>query len=136
MNQPTDCNRFIATARVYRAIAWLLTLAFAPFFLGQGVVTSGLTGVVRDAGGKAAANPATERPLADLVSAASFVTLSSLSSVNDREEAHIVAVGQDNRYNAVLIDGSRINDQFGLNGTGLASFFNPLSIDIIDQLAI
>lgn len=82
------------------------------------------------------AKPTTQRSLADLVSASSFVTLSSLSSVNDREEAHIVAVGQNNRYNSVLIDGSRINDQFGLNGTGLASFFNPLSIDIIDQLAI
>jgi hypothetical protein len=80
--------------------------------------------------------PTTQRSLADLVSASSFVTLSSLSSANDREEAHIVAVGQNNRYNSVLIDGSRINDQFGLNGTGLASFFNPLSIDIIDQLAI
>ncbi len=80
--------------------------------------------------------PTTQRSLADLVSASSFVTLSSLSSANDREEAHIVALGQNNRYNSVLIDGSRINDQFGLNGTGLASFFNPLSIDIIDQLSI
>ena len=83
-----------------------------------------------------ASKPTTQRSLADLVSASSFVTLSSLSSANDREEAHIVAVGQNNRYNSVLIDGSRINDQFGLNGTGLASFFNPLSIDIIDQLSI
>jgi hypothetical protein len=80
--------------------------------------------------------PTTQRSLADLVSGSSFVTLTSLSSANDREEAHIVALGQNNRYNSILIDGSRINDQFGLNGTGLASFFNPLSIDIIDQLAI
>jgi hypothetical protein len=83
-----------------------------------------------------ATKPTTQRSLADLVSASSFVTLTSLSSANDREEAHIVAVGQNNRYNSVLIDGSPINDQFGLNGTGLASFFNPLSIDIIDQLSI
>ena len=32
-----------------------------------------------------------------------------------------------------MIDGARINDQFGLNYTGLASFFNPLSLDTIEQ---
>ena len=229
------------TARVLRAVVVLIGLALAPLAFAQGIVTSGLTGSVRDIGGKAVAGaavtathtptgtaytattgdngrynfrgliaggpysvtvtangfravertdvstqlgqdttvdlalepssvvvmekftvsgqkdelnagatgaaslldsirlankPTTQRSLADLVSASSFVTLSSLSSANDREEAHIVAVGQNNRYNSILIDGSRINDQFGLNGTGLASFFNPLSIDIIDQLSI
>lgn len=240
MNSPT-VRPLIPTARFLRAVALFLGLAFAPFALAQGIVSSGLTGVVHDSGGKLIAGasvtavhtptgttytsvttdagrynfrglisggpyavsvtasgfkpvertdlmtqlgqdasadfsleassvvvmekftvkgdtgelnanatgagslldalrlsnkPTTQRSLADLVSASSFVTLSSLSSANDREEAHIVAVGQNNRYNSVLIDGSRINDQFGLNGTGLASFFNPLSIDIIDQLSI
>ena len=240
MNHPSRL-KFVPAARLMRAVVLFVGLALAPFALAQGVVTSGLTGIVRDSGGKAivgaavtavhtptgtsynatttdsgrfnfrtmiaggpytvtvtasgyksverselmtqlgqdaaadfsleassvvvmdafkvtgqtgelnanatgagalldslrlSSKPTTQRSLADLVSASSFVTLSSLSSVNDREEAHIVAVGQNNRFNSVLIDGSRINDQFGLNGTGLASFFNPLSIDIIDQLAI
>src|SRR5476651_685406 len=235
------CCSHHPTARILRAVVLFIGLVLAPFALAQGVVTSGLTGIVRDNGGKAIAGaavtavhtptgtsynattsdtgrynfrgmiaggpytvsvnatgfkpverpdlmtqlgqdfaadfslepssvvvmekftvkgetgelnanaagagslldslrlstkPTTQRSLADLVSASSFVTLTSLSSANDREEAHIVALGQNNRYNSILIDGSRINDQFGLNGTGLASFFNPLSIDIIDQLAI
>jgi hypothetical protein len=83
-----------------------------------------------------ASKPTTQRSFADLVSASPFVTLRSLSSANDREEAHITALGQNNRYNSFLIDGARINDQFGLNGPGLASFFNPISIDTIEQLSV
>ncbi len=83
-----------------------------------------------------AAKPTTQRSFADVISASPFVTLRSMSSANDREESHITALGQNNRYNSILIDGARINDQFGLNGTGLASFFNPLSIDTIDQLSV
>ena len=78
--------------------------------------------------------PTTQRSLADLISASAFVTLRSLSG--DREEAQITALGQNNRYNSIQIDGSPINDQFGLNGTGLASFYNPLSLDTIDQLSV
>lgn len=78
--------------------------------------------------------PTTQRSLADLISASPFVTLRSLSG--DREEAQITALGQNNRYNSIQIDGSRINDQFGLNGTGLASFYNPLSLDTIEQLSV
>ena len=83
-----------------------------------------------------AAKPTTQRSFADVISASPFVTLRSMSSANDREESHITALGQNNRYNSILIDGARINDQFGLNGTGLASFFNPLSLDTIEQLSV
>ncbi len=81
-----------------------------------------------------ATRPTSERSLADLVSASPFVTIRALSG--DREEANITALGQNNRYNSFQIDGSRINDQFGLNSTGLASFFNPISIEWIEQLAV
>jgi len=81
-----------------------------------------------------ASKPTTQRSLADVISASPFVTLRSLSG--DREEAQITALGQNNRYNSIQIDGSRINDQFGLNGTGLASFYNPLSLDTIEQLSV
>ena len=83
-----------------------------------------------------AGKPSAERSFADLVSATPQVTLQSLSSANDREEAHIVAVGQNNRFNSILIDGARTNDVFGLNGTGLAAFFNPLSTDTLEQMSI
>ena len=75
--------------------------------------------------------PTTQRSFADLVSASPLITLRSLSG--DREEAQITAVGQNNRYNSIMIDGDRINDQFGLNATGLASFFNPVALDTVAQ---
>ena len=81
-----------------------------------------------------AAKPTTQRSLADLISASPTITLRALSG--DREEAMITAVGQNNRYNSIMIDGNRINDQFGLNSTGLASFFNPLDLDTLEQLSI
>ncbi len=85
-------------------------------------------------GQRLSAKPTTQRSLADLISASPFVTLRALSG--DREEAQITALGQNNRYNSIQIDGSRINDQFGLNGTGLASFYNPLSLETLEQLSI
>ncbi|MBI2516512.1 MAG: TonB-dependent receptor [Opitutae bacterium] len=78
--------------------------------------------------------PSSERSLADMISASPLVTLRS--TFGDREESQLTAVGQNNRYNSIQIDGARINDQFGLNGTGLASFFNPLSLDTIEQLSV
>jgi len=78
--------------------------------------------------------PTAQRSLADLISASPMVTLRA--TIGDREESQIVAVGQNNRYNSIMIDGARINDQFGLNMTGLASFFNPLSIDTLEQLSV
>lgn len=78
--------------------------------------------------------PTSERSLADMISAAPLVTMRE--TFGDREESQISAVGQNNRFNSIQIDGSRINDLFGLNATGLASFFNPLSLDTIEQLAV
>jgi hypothetical protein len=80
------------------------------------------------------AKPTAQRSLADLISASPLVTLRA--TIGDREESQISAVGQNNRYNSIMIDGAKINDQFGLNMTGLASFFNPLSIDTIEQLSV
>ena len=80
------------------------------------------------------AKATTQRSFADLFSVSPAITLRALSG--DREEAQITALGQNNRYNSIMIDGNRINDKFGLNGTGLASFFNPLSLDALEQISI
>lgn len=80
------------------------------------------------------AKPSSERSLADMISASSMVTLRS--TFGDREESQLTAVGQNNRFNSIMIDGSRTNDVFGLNGTGLAAFYNPLSLDTIEQLSV
>lgn len=82
-----------------------------------------------------AAKPTTQRSLADLISASPLVNLRA-NSIGDREESQINAVGQNARYNSISIDGAKINDHFGLNMTGLASFFNPLSIDTLEQLSV
>lgn len=80
------------------------------------------------------AKSTSQRSFADLFSVSPVITLRALSG--DREEAQITALGQNNRYNSIMIDGNRINDVFGLNGTGLASFFNPLSLDALEQISI
>ncbi len=85
-------------------------------------------------GDRLEAKPTTQRSLADVISASPLVTLRAMSG--DREEAQISAVGQNARFNSIMIDGARINDQFGLNMTGLASFFNPLSLDTIEQMTV
>lgn len=84
--------------------------------------------------GRLGGKPTTQRSLADIISISPLVTLRATSG--DREESQISAVGQNARFNSILIDGARINDQFGLNFTGLASFFNPLSLDTIEQLTV
>ena len=78
--------------------------------------------------------PTTARRLNDIISASPLVTLRSTSG--DREEASISAVGMNNRYNSIMIDGARVNDQFGLYSMGTFSFFNPLSLDTVDQISV
>ncbi len=86
-------------------------------------------------GDRLASKPSSQRSLADLISASPLVNLRA-NAIGDREESQINAVGQNARYNSISIDGAKINDQFGLNMTGLASFFNPLSIDTLEQLSV
>lgn len=220
-------------------LGWIFALALAPFVLGQGVVSSGITGVVRDNAGKPVANaaisavhtptgtsydatsgdtgrynfrglivggpykltitapgfqnaertdvntslgqdidlnialeptsvvvmgkftvkadalaldsnatgaaslltrdrlllqPTSQRSFADLARTNSAVTLRNV--FGDRQEGMITAVGTNNRFNSVMLDGARINDAFGLNASGLQSFFNPLSLETVEQFSI
>jgi hypothetical protein len=76
------------------------------------------------------------RSLNELVSASPAVTLRAINSVTGREDAMITAAGQNNRYNSWMIDGNRINDSFGLYESGTLAFFNPLSIDSLEQISV
>ena len=225
--------------RGYRVLAWILGLALAPFAAAQGVVSAGLTGVIRDTSGKPVANanvsavhvptgtsysaastgsgrynfrglvvggpytvsataagfkgvergdimtalgqdievaftlepssvvvmekfvvkdqllaldagatgaaslldrdrlllqPSAQRSFADLARTNAMVTLRNV--FGDRQEGMLAAVGTNNRFNSVMLDGARINDSFGLNASGLQSFFNPLSIETVEQFSI
>ncbi|MEO7413543.1 MAG: TonB-dependent receptor [Opitutaceae bacterium] len=74
------------------------------------------------------------RSFADVARTTPFVSLRGILS--SRTQPIISAVGQNNRFNSILVDGARINDQFGLNGSGLQAFGNPISLDTIEQFSI
>ncbi len=78
--------------------------------------------------------PSAQRSFADLARTNAMVTLRAV--FGDRQEGMIAAVGTNNRFNSVMLDGARINDSFGLNASGLQSFFNPLSIETVEQFSI
>lgn len=78
--------------------------------------------------------PTAQRSFADMARTNAAVTLRNV--FGDRQEAMLTAVGQNNRFNSIMVDGARTNDQFGLNASGLQAFFNPLSIETAEQISI
>lgn len=78
--------------------------------------------------------PTAQRSFADMARTNSLVTLRNV--FGDRQEAMLTALGQNNRFNSIMLDGARINDQFGLNASGLGSFFNPLSLETVEQFSV
>jgi len=72
--------------------------------------------------------PTTSRSFGDMARTNPYVAYKSGS--------FLTALGMNNRFNNYTIDGARINDQFGLNQSGLFGFGNPLSIDAIEQMNI
>lgn len=80
------------------------------------------------------AQPTAQRSFADLARSNPQVTLRNV--FGDRQEAMLTAVGQNNRFNSIMVDGARTNDQFGLNASGLQAFFNPLSLETAEQVSI
>lgn len=81
-----------------------------------------------------AAQPTAKRSIGDMARTNPLVTFRQ--SITDRDDQMITAVGQNNRYNSIMLDGARINDQFGLNASGIQSFFNPISLDTVEQFSI
>lgn len=80
------------------------------------------------------AQPTAKRSIGDMARTNPLVTFRQ--AITDRDDQMITAVGQNNRYNSILLDGARINDQFGLNASGIQSFFNPISLDTVEQFSI
>jgi hypothetical protein len=54
----------------------------------------------------------------------------------DKERGAISALGQNFRYNAVMIDGVRINDTFGLESNNLPTAKQPVPLEAIQSLQI
>lgn len=72
--------------------------------------------------------PTSGRSFADMIKTNPFVSVRSGES--------LVALGQNNRFNSISVDGARINDQFGLNASGLQSFNNPFPLDALEQFSV
>src|SRR4051812_19109003 len=72
--------------------------------------------------------PTSNRSFADLMKTNPFVSIRNFPQVS--------ALGMNNRYNSITLDGARLNDQFGLSGAGLFSLKNPFSLDAMEQFSI
>ncbi|AWX44258.1 hypothetical protein HME9304_01258 [Flagellimonas maritima] len=78
--------------------------------------------------------PAASRSLAD------FVRLTPQAQLTEGDDGFSISLaGQNNRYNAIYIDGAVNNDVFGLAGSGTnggQTGVNPLSVDAIETFQI
>ena len=72
--------------------------------------------------------PSVNRSFTDLMKTNPFVSI--------RAYPQVEALGMNNRYNTITLDGAKINDSFGLNSSGLFSAFNPFSLDAVEQFSI
>jgi len=72
----------------------------------------------------------TARHLNDIARLNPYVSLTE----EDRNE--LTALGQNSRFNSIMLDGVRINDQFGLNSSGAQSFRNPISFEAIEAITV
>ncbi|MCU0753885.1 MAG: TonB-dependent receptor [Xanthomonadales bacterium] len=65
-----------------------------------------------------------------------FVRLDPRIVQIDKGRGGISAGGQNNRYNAINIDGVPTNDEFGLNDNGFPALNQPISLDALEEIAI
>ncbi len=75
------------------------------------------------------AQPTVNRAFADLMRSNPYVTVRAGS---DR----MTALGMNNKFNSISVDGARINDQFGLNASGLFSVNNPFAMESLEQFSV
>jgi len=73
--------------------------------------------------------PTLGRAFADLMKTNPYVTS---RSGFDR----MTALGMNNRFNSISVDGARINDSFGLNASGLFSVNNPFAMESLEQFSV
>lgn len=68
-----------------------------------------------------------------------FVKLTPQVSVREGEGGGVTAAGQNNRYNAIQIDGATVNDRFGLGRTGSAggqADGRPVGLDAVKEYQV
>lgn len=57
-------------------------------------------------------------------------------SQTDKDRGEISAMGQNSRFNAITVDGVRINDTFGLEANNLPTIKQPISLDAIQAVQV
>ena len=72
--------------------------------------------------------PTVNRSFTDMIRTNPFVSV--------RGYPQVQALGMNNRYNSITLDGAKINDSFGLNASGLFSLNNPFSLDAVEQFSV
>lgn len=65
-----------------------------------------------------------------------YARLDPRISQTNKQRNEISAIGMNNRFNSITIDGVSINDTFGLEGNNLPTAKQPISIDTIEQVEI
>ena len=103
--------------------------------VGNGVFGANKTGTETNISQRqVATTPAASRSLAD------FVRLTPQAQLAEGNDGFSISLaGQNNRYNAIYIDGAVNNDVFGLAGSGTnggQTGVNPLSVDAIETFQV
>ena len=101
----------------------------------NGVFSSGKTGTETNISQRqVATTPSASRSIAD------FVRLTPQAQLTEGNDGFSISLaGQNNRYNAIYVDGAVNNDVFGLAGSGTnggQTGVNPLSVDAIETFQI
>ncbi len=65
-----------------------------------------------------------------------YARLDPRLSQTDKDRGEISAGGQNSRFNSITVDGVSISDTFGLEGNGLPTSKQPISIDAIQSVQI
>jgi hypothetical protein len=65
-----------------------------------------------------------------------YARLDPRVSQTDKTRGEMSVLGQNSRYNSITIDGVSVNDTFGLEGNGLPTERQPISIDAIDEVQV
>ncbi len=107
----------------------LVTLETYSVTASQSDLDGSTTGAGSVLDGRGISNqPTTNRSFADMIKTNPFTSL--------RSGAQVTALGMNNRYNSISVDGARINDNFGLSSTGLFSLKNPFSLDALENFSV
>ena len=69
-------------------------------------------------------------------SLADYARLDPRLAQTDKGRGEISAGGQNSRYNSITVDGVSISDTFGLEGNGLPTDKQPISIDAIQSVQV